>query len=244
MSSTFFFFHHFVFLVFNEKETDPPSNVSSLSSLSSLCLSFSLFQSMSQHYGLEIRKCWADELLSGRKTIELRGYPLPGQVGKILICNRVFSSSTFRLSLSFLSSTFSSGKKKKKKGSSRVWLLATDGPHGQAALFDTIDPLRDRDRAQVVGWARFQKEKEKTYRSAEEVEADEGEHLVCASPDSNPDSPSSVYGWREGVTEVLYGWNVAEVKRTEEAGKRVLLVPGKRLLRSVYQLERAPDVTE
>ena len=135
------------------------------------------------------------------------------------------------LSHLFLSSTF-----RQNPGSSRVWLLATDGPPGQAALGDSIDPLRDRERAEVVGWARFEKEKEKTYRSKEEVEADKEKQLVvCASSDSN--RGSSIYGWREGVTEALYGWKVAEVKRTEEGGgRRELLVPGKRLLRSVYTL--------
>ena len=33
-----------------------------------------------REYAMEIRRHWA-ELLSGRKTIELRGYPLPEQVG-------------------------------------------------------------------------------------------------------------------------------------------------------------------
>lgn len=135
-------------------------------------------------------------------------------------------------------------KKNTTKGSSRVWLLATDGPAGQAALGDTIDPSEDRERAKVVGWARFDKGREKVYRSAAEVEADSGEHLVFRNASS--ESGSSAYGWREGVTEALFGWRVAEVQRAAaEPGLAPLrLAPGERLLRSVYALERAPGEEE
>ena len=140
------------------------------------------------------------------------------------------------------------------QGSNRVWLLATDGPAGRAALGDTIDPSKDRERAEIVGWARFEKEKEKVYRSAAEVEADSGEHLVgiASSSNSGPED-SSAYGWREGA---IFGWRVIEAQRcggggggggeaAEEArrsSRPVPLVPGTRLRRSVYLLERAPEV--
>ena len=128
-----------------------------------------------REFALEIRKHWAEELLSGRKKVELRGYPLPEAVGESMIeMLFFFSRQVSLLSLSpllvFFHNLLDNNKKPTTKGSSRVWLLATDGPAGQAALGDTIDPSEDRERAEVVGWARFDKRKEKVYRSAAEVE--------------------------------------------------------------------------
>ena len=207
-----------------------------------------------REFALEIRKHWAEELLSGRKKVELRGYPLPEAVGESMIeMLFFFSRQVSLLSLSpllvFFHNLLDNNKKPTTKGSSRVWLLATDGPAGQAALGDTIDPSEDRERAEVVGWARFDNRKEKVYRSAAEVEADSGEHLIFRNASSSSDSrdSSSVYGWREGVTEALFGWRVAEVQK-RAAGKPELpplrLAPGERLLRSVYVLERAPGEEE
>lgn len=194
-----------------------------------------------REYALEIRRHWAEELLSGRKKVELRGYPLPEAVGEIAI-EFFFSQLSLLSSLSPFSSQKPFSTPNKLKGSSRVWLLATDGAAGQAALGDALDPLRDRERAEIVGWARFDKGKEKIYQSAAEVEADGDEHLVRksapSSSDSRGSSSSSVYGWREGVTEALFGWRVAEVRRAERGGGKPLPeLRGKRLLRSVYVLE-------
>ena len=77
----FFSFHHFSLVFDEEKRQSSSVSLFSLFSLFSLS-SFSL-ESMTRHeYALEIRRHWAEELLSGRKTVELRRYSLPEAVGK------------------------------------------------------------------------------------------------------------------------------------------------------------------
>lgn len=152
---------------------------------------------------------------------------------------RVVSLTLFLLSFFLLSKNLTTNQN--PKGSSRVWLLATDGPAGQAALGDAIDPLTDREKVEIVGWARFEKLKEKVYSSAAEVEADSDEHLVGKA---SADDSSSIYGWREGVSEALFGWSVAEFQRAGQQTGGKQLVLGRRLLRSVYLLERAPSEVE
>ena len=94
------FFSFFFFPRFRRKKTnnrDRP-NVSLFSFFPSL-------ESMTRReYALEIQRHWAEELLSGRKTVELRGYPLPEAVGKSGPGNLEFSSFFFlRLPFSSLS---------------------------------------------------------------------------------------------------------------------------------------------
>ena len=90
---------------------------------------------------------------------------------------------------------------------------------------------------------RFEGEEATTiYRSAAEVDTDRDKHLVFCASDSSPASSSVAYGWKEGVTEALYGWKVKEVQRREGGteGKPLLLPPGRRLRRSVYILAEGP----
>ena len=60
------------------------------------------------------------------------------------------------------------------------------------------------------------------------------------SSSSSDSRDSSAYGWKEGVTEALFGWRVAEVQRAGEGGAERGKPPellGRRLFRSVYVLE-------
>ena len=75
----------------------------------------------------------------------------------------------------------------------RVWLLATQGADGVAALDDAFDA--GTAAAVVPGWVVFS-ENVTVYRSRAAFDADADAHRV---------PPGSPYGWHDGVTTVLYG---------------------------------------
>ncbi|GMI45036.1 hypothetical protein TrCOL_g3314 [Triparma columacea] len=101
----------------------------------------------------------------------------------------------------------------------------TDGvstlPRGDALSGDDLRGVR------WAGWATFVECK--TYESRETFEADEGKHLV---------KRDSGYGWKEGQTEVVYGWRVGEFGRYGEGerGRGGEGVRIERRLRSLFEV--------
>ncbi|CAB9502550.1 expressed unknown protein [Seminavis robusta] len=79
----------------------------------------------------------------------------------------------------------------------KLYILESQpGTDGVSALGDQI---KLHHNVKIRGWCLFDAVKEYTTQS--DFEVDEGRHLV---------SPTSGYAWKEGSTQVLYGWIAKE----------------------------------
>jgi hypothetical protein len=95
------------------------------------------------------------------------------------------------------------------------------GKAGVSAIGDVVDLESD---AKVIGWCVISAVKK--YTSRKEFERDESDHLV---------SKSSGYGWKDGKTKVIYGWQVGECGKLEpNDGNYHTAV---RRMRSLFQLK-------
>ena len=100
------------------------------------------------------------------------------------------------------------------------------GKPGVSGMGDWIDLSESSKKcgAHVIGWCVF--EKVKKYTTRDGFEADEKEHLVTRD---------SGYGWKDGKTDVVYGWVVGQCSgfsKNEVHG----FASGIRRMRSLFQL--------
>ena len=102
------------------------------------------------------------------------------------------------------------------------------GQDGISALGDEIDltdNCSDDALCRVVGWCEFGSIKE--YKSSQDFQDDEAYHLV---------SRDSGYAWKEGKTNILYGWVVKEAGRFEDGHSKFSFNYAVRRHRSIFQL--------
>lgn len=110
----------------------------------------------------------------------------------------------------------------------KIWILQSpSGQAGVSAMENVIDLTKDA--AQIIGWCRFSKVIK--YASRDQFEIDRERHLVA---------PTSGYGWIKGKTKVVYGWIVAESRRTtcDDFATAV------RRMRSLFQLKEPNQVSK
>lgn len=132
----------------------------------------------SSHYGLEMQFPYSQHLLSGRKTIETRGYALPTP-----LLTKVDKNDESSVEI-------------------RIDVLESEkGQDGVSSIPDTVAVLamekttRDQPFLKRKGWCTFVESFR--YKSREQFEADEHKHLV---------PPTSRYGWDD--ERPIYGWVV------------------------------------
>jgi alpha-ketoglutarate-dependent dioxygenase FTO len=135
-------------------------------------------------FALELQSPWAEELLSGRKSIETRAYSLP-----VALLDR------------------------------KIYVL--ESPQGQQQVSMLGNEFKLGSGANVVGWCIFKEIK--VYSNKQDFLLDEANHLVA---------PSSGYGWKEGVTKVIYGWVVESHGRSVDVSFTMAI----RRMRSLFQL--------
>ena len=105
----------------------------------------------------------------------------------------------------------------------RIWIMESrSGTDGVSALGNDID-MSHPGTCQVVGWCTFTSVIQYTSKVA--FDADQGRHLV---------SQGSGYGWKDGITEIIYGWVVGEYARVKN--KDVSFIRATRRMRSLFEL--------
>jgi mRNA N6-methyladenine demethylase len=115
----------------------------------------------------------------------------------------------------------------------RIHILQS--PNGTAGMspLGNIPTTDDLDQLSVPGWCQFSEMIE--YRNRHDFDRDAHRHQVHSN--------SSGYGWKQGHTNVIYGWVVKEYgmydasNRPQLQGKQPLLV---RRLRSLFELRSEP----
>ncbi|GKY95507.1 hypothetical protein MPSEU_000512400 [Mayamaea pseudoterrestris] len=105
-------------------------------------------------------------------------------------------------------------------------ILILQSPPGidrTSSLGDTIF-YNATPHVRITGWCIFNNVKR--YKTQTEFEGDQSSHLVA---------PTSGFAWKDGPTELMYGWVVAEVGMKDGAPERPYTIAIRRL-RSLFQL--------
>jgi len=109
----------------------------------------------------------------------------------------------------------------------RILILESQaGVCGVSSLGDIIDSEKNKieNYVKILGWAVFDRVIE--YKDKTSFERDEKLHLVEAD---------SGYGWKEGKTNVVYGWVVSDLGTSATAAANVGAIV--RRMRSLYQIQ-------
>eukprot|EP00934_Nitzschia_sp_Nitz4_P000143 Nitzschia sp. Nitz4//scaffold236_size30323//1868//4159//NITZ4_007983-RA/size30323-processed-gene-0.11-mRNA-1//1//CDS//3329543478//143//frame0 len=112
----------------------------------------------------------------------------------------------------------------------KVWIIQTpSGKAGQSSMGNEID--FEKSQARIIGWCTFKSVVK--YTDKRSFQSDEKAHLVTVC---------SGYGWKDGVTKVIFGWEVGDfgpVTSTSPAFEA-----GVRRMRSLFQLRPAPKASK
>jgi hypothetical protein len=95
---------------------------------------------------------------------------------------------------------------------------------GGSSMGNQVDFATTSD-TKIVGWCKFSSVKK--YTSSQDFARDEKAHLV---------HQSSGFGWKEGTTDLIYGWVVSECGGVDDETLASRYKSGTRRLRSLYQL--------
>ena len=125
------------------------------------------------------------------------------------------------------------------------WIALLESPKGQpgvSGLGDLLDLTKNGDGVvgapspRIVGWCLFDSNVVE-YKTRKQFERDEGKHLVTRS---------SGYGWREGSTEVIYGWVVRKCRALDHhvsyPSQSIKYISATRRLRSLFELHSQSSV--